>query len=218
MKKKKNFLPIILVLIFLSCSDSENIKDEIQNLDTNPYIGNVILTTQEEVDNFGALNHTSISGDLRIQNPAPNRYSNIFELSKLKTLRLIGYDLILNYNFNLTDFTGLNNVFEIGRDVIIRSNENITSIEGLNSIVTINRNLNIESNPKLRNLNSLGKLKTVKGILSIQGNGTSTIGINDFCGISSLILNNGLLGTYAVANNKGFNPTKDDIKNGKCSN
>ena len=157
---------------------------------------------------------------MKIQNPESAKNSNIRDISKLITLTSIGYDLFLNNNYNLTDFKGLDNISEIGRDLKIQWNENITSIEGLNGTIAINRNLDIHSNPKLRNLNALNKLKTVKGNLNIQSNGTYqySLGIIDFCGITNLITNNGLLGSYTVANNKGINPTKDDIKNGNCKN
>lgn len=215
--KIKLLIFLLIGLNLISCNDDNSTTNIEIEKDTNPYLGNVILTTQLEVDNFGVMNYTSISGDLTIKQPQNAYESNINDLDKLQTLTSIGYDLIIMYNYNLKNLNGLNDISNVGRDLNIQSNRNLTNINGLEKLTTINRNLIIYGNEKIGNLDAFSNLTTVKGDLTIAGNGNSQspLGLNNFCGLTKLIKSNGLKGTYNVANNK-FNPSKQDIISGNC--
>lgn len=184
----KNTIILLLVFFLISCNDDNPTSNTEIEIDTNPYIGNVILTTQLEVDDFGVMNYTSISGDLTIKQPQNAYESNINDLSKLQTLTSIGWDLVIMYNYNLKNLNGLNNISNVGRDLNIYSNRYLISMSGLEKLTTINEILDIYGNERLK----------------------------DFCALTRLLKNNGVKGTYSVSNNS-FNPSKQDIIDGNCS-
>ena len=88
----------------------------------NSYVGDLVLTTQEEVD---AFDYQAIIGSLTISETSSYSYKSITKISKLSSLVYVGGDL------NILDNKTLHNIFPIG---------SVSSIGGI---------LKIEGNPGL---------------------------------------------------------------------
>ena len=89
-------------------------------------------------------------------------------------------------------------------------NNYLLNIDSLSSLETCS-NIDITDNPRLENLNGLVNLKQVEGTIRIVRNNS----LRNFCGLTLLA---SLYPTEFVIVNNYYNPTKDDIKNGNCSN
>jgi hypothetical protein len=150
------------------------------------------LTTQKEVNEFGANNYTTILNGLEIKG------TGITDLSPLKSLVILGGGLWVQHT-SLTNFRGLDNLEIIGNNFYntssIEDNNQLTSLTGLNNVKMINgpfqlvRNNALESCEglnnltqmiggglgiydcnSLRNLNGLERLLFMDGTLWIQRN------------------------------------------------
>jgi len=91
-----------------------------------PVNGSVVLATQADVDAFGKLGATEITGNLIIGAPAGT--DSITSLAALYKLKKIGYSLVIYPTFAATDIVGLDNLQSVGTEL---------KIEGLNDLVTM---------------------------------------------------------------------------------
>ena len=100
------FYSIILLftLIFLQPSSLCNAQT---------YNGSVVLTSQAEVDSFGALGYSRIAGHLKIGPDTlyANVTSNITNLTSLISLHSIDSSLLIESNLSLTSLSGLDSIF-----------------------------------------------------------------------------------------------------------
>ncbi len=137
------------------------------------YYGDVDLTTQVEVDSFGALGYTKVTGILSIDG------TNIIDLSSLSTLTYIGDSLSHNSSgisisyTNLTNLIGLHNVDTVAGQVVVYNNHSLTSIN-LNKLSIIEFYFDLTNNDNLQNLSGLDSLKVIKGIYNIFKNNNLT--------------------------------------------
>ncbi len=174
----------------------------------NIFTGNVYLKNQQEVNEFGAHGYTQVTGDLHVEPAIPTSFSN---LNGLSTLTSIGGALYLSKTKGLPNFSAMNNLVSVGSDVNITHNQGLTSI-GLEGLTTVGGNMSIILNEDLLNLNGLEKLVANGGKpnLTIWNNAK----LSNFCGLKPLLSNfNGVL---SVLNNS-YNPSKQDIVTGTCS-
>lgn len=81
--------------------------------------GSIVLGTQADVEVFGNLGITEISGSLIIGNKAGT--DSITTLAPLYKLRKIGYSLTINPTYAGKEFVGFDNLKEIGDGLIIES-------------------------------------------------------------------------------------------------
>jgi len=91
-----------------------------------PVNGSVVLGTQADVDAFGKLGVTEITGNLIIGAPAGT--DSITSLAALYKLKKVGYSLIIYPTFAATDIVGLDNLQFVGTDL---------KMEGLHDLVTL---------------------------------------------------------------------------------
>lgn len=160
----------------------------------------------ENLINFSGLNNlTSIGGNSRI-----DRNASLTNLNDLSSLSTINGDIYISENFNLENIDGLTSLSTINGNLTI-SYSGLDNLNGLTNLTTINGDLTISNNQVLTQLDGLSNLSTLNGNLTIDGN----INLNDFCGIQ-LLINNGFSQPYTVSSNK-YNPTKQDVINGNCS-
>ncbi|RKF04390.1 hypothetical protein C8N26_1058 [Tenacibaculum lutimaris] len=181
----------------------------------------------ESLNGLQSINTVTGRVDISIN----NKLVNISELTNLKN---IGDFLALNHNNSLTDIKGLNNLESIGRGVQIMNNENLTDFNSLNKITTLPI-LEIRENPNLQSINGFSNLKKIEYYFIIYNNNSLTtidglgnlesveklniednILLDNFCSLNKLVLNNFPSTNYLIRNNK-FNPSLDDLKNGKCN-
>ena len=191
------------------------------------------LSNNDILKNINGFGITSIGGDIEI-------YSNyeLENIDALESLNDFDGDLSIYYNQQLNDLLGLKNITTFD-NLTIYYNSDLSSLEGLDSLEEINGDLYIESNDDLTSLESLAKLTSISGSLSIYGNDTlqslngleqltfvgSSIyisynyNLSDFCALSSEVID--LIGTgyyYGGIYGNDYNPTKDDLIAGDCSN
>lgn len=197
------------------------------------YTGNVILETQQEVDDFGDEGYTSINGNLIIGFLyGSTQSSNISSINKLNKITFISGDLSIHNNPLLATLDGLENISSInGRLDIYRnvlSNLNglynltylggqldineetlLNNLNGLINLTNVNGTLQMFNNPALTNLEGLNNIVNVVGLFSFKGN-TSLI---NFCALKHLITNGQISESEYLVEENGYNPTYEEIQN-----
>ncbi|WP_366519421.1 hypothetical protein, partial [uncultured Dokdonia sp.] len=93
----KNYIALLAFVCIISCATDDPISEPVANV----FDGDVELLTQQDVEDFGAIGYTEITGNLvissQLDNPDP-----ITSLVSLSTLEIIGDDLSLNPVFEIT--------------------------------------------------------------------------------------------------------------------
>lgn len=135
-------------------------------------VGNIILSTQSEVDNFAAIypGCTNIQGDLSITG------SEITNLNGLEHLSSIAGSFDISYNTPIVEITGLNNLTTVGA-FRIAGNQTLTAISGLNNLTHIDGNLHLIYGA-LMTISGFNNLSTVGGDFWLASNFTSLLGLN----------------------------------------
>ncbi|WP_175418959.1 receptor L domain-containing protein [Aureibaculum algae] len=181
---------LVTINIVISCN-SDNSEDII----IEDYVGDVILKTQIEVDDFGKKEYLNIIGSLWI---TPEDLSDIQNLSALKSLTCISGDLVIKFS-NLIDLSGFNNLTKIEGGLYMNSNPSLASLTGLSKLETVGTvagrdMLQIDDNNSLVNIDGLKSLTTITGILWIANNSSiaNIRGVNNLSTINRhlWILNN----------------------------
>lgn len=163
---------------------------------------------------------------------------NLTDISGFANLESIGQDTRI-VSSGLTGLEGLGKLKSTGsvenRLIYISDNVKLTSIKALTSLTTV-AGIYFVSNDALKDLQGLEKIKSMKygitvsennkltntdGLANVEGaingiNINTNVILNSLCGITKLVKGGGNTGGYYVSGNS-YNPTVDDIKNGKCS-
>jgi len=113
--------------------------------------GEVYLTNQQQVNDFGANHYTTIDGDVSISGP-------VTDLKPLLGLTVINNGLTISYT-NITNFSGLDSLEEIGtvfpNDFWIEHNNNLINFHGLSKLKMSRGSVQIDDNNSLINLDGL---------------------------------------------------------------
>ncbi|MEM5566065.1 hypothetical protein WNY78_13165 [Psychroserpens sp. AS72] len=144
------------------------------------YNGDVTLSTQDEVNDFGLFNYNGISGNLRIGNLDGSDITNLTPLESLVTIN----GRLSIFNTDLQSFTGLNNIETIDVGLYIGDNNSLISISGFDNLNSIG-NLSVYSNQNLESigLNSITEI-TESVYIENNDNMTTLDGLNN---VSSFI-------------------------------
>jgi len=167
---KKQVVLLLIALTIFSCNDD----DQEIACDNGTYIGDVFLTTQQEVDDFGALCYSKIEGDLSINLQAGFEITDLSALISLKHVTemvhivapkletLHGLENLHTVNsisfvfmYDLISLNALENLSNVGHFGLQYSN--LTSLEGLGSITSLN-GLMLSHNPNLSSISALGNV------------------------------------------------------------
>lgn len=206
---------LILSLTFMSCLLFESDNEE---LNVNEFIGDVILETQQDVDEFGANNYTSINGKLTIGSILESNASitninslntliyiskNLFiirndslkNINGLSNLTSVGLYLSINQNGSLSSLNGLDNLNNVGATLQVSKNENLENIDGLSGLKAVGENMMVTENSKLQNINGLSNVTSFNGGLNISKNHslTSIEGVNNLTSIYHLMIGHNIL-------------------------
>lgn len=188
---------------------------------------NIVLLTQNDVDNFGQSDYLGINGNLTIGDNSVTP-SDITDLAPLSSLFVVNGDIKINDNLNLNSLNGLNNISSPMSKLSILNNGliNLEGLEGLSSISF----LEIANNNSLTSLNGLENLLINNWMLIGERIDFDTIAsgpnsnLADFCALQNLFTN----GVYTDGastttpfdgvniNNNDYNPTIQDIIDGNC--
>lgn len=155
------------------------------------YEGNVWLTTQQEVIDFGENDYTSINGNIEISGEISDltplnslimitrgltvRYSKLVDFTGLNNLKVVGSigpnGFLVEYNHELVNFKGLENLETTRGGFTIHHNNSLENLEGLtNYEYSSLGEFRVESCPSLTSLKGVEKLEFVGDVLYIRGN------------------------------------------------
>ena len=99
----------------------------------NVYHGNVILISQESVDNFGAWDYDEIDGSLLIRPYDQFDVTDISDLSALLPLKKVD-EVEIFHNPHLKNLSGLDSLHTVNKSIDIWGNDSLQSIVGLDQI------------------------------------------------------------------------------------
>jgi len=175
---------------------------------SNIYSGDVYLKNQQEVNDFGSMGYTIVTGDVIVEPSIPTTFSNLNGLSSLTS---IGGSLLITKTIGLQNLSDLRNLSTVGHDISLSFNQGLTSI-GLENLSSVGNYVFINYNENLIDLEGLTKLRSNGGKpdLSIWNN----VKLKDFCAIKPLL--NDFTGIFSVTGNL-YNPTRQNIVDGSCS-
>ena len=111
----KTLLKIVLAItipMVFSCSSDDTVSPVL----FNPFVGDVLLESQTEVDDFASNNYSEINGNLRISAPDLSGPSSITDLSGLASILSVNGDIEIFSN----SITSLQ-ILEIGWRVLKKS-------------------------------------------------------------------------------------------------
>jgi len=103
--------------------------------------GDVVLTSQQEIDEFGAQTYTEIKGSLTIRDT--NSPSSVKNLEPLNSLISISGTVMIEENNELVDLLGFSELKIIEGDLVISKNDALETIESFSRLESINGNLQI---------------------------------------------------------------------------
>ena len=136
------------------------------------YNGDVTLSSQSEVNDFGALNFNVINGDILIGDYFTS--SDISNLAPLNSLESVSGNLTVVNSPNLTSLNGLSNITSVSQ-LRISDNASLTSIASLSNLSTIGSLLSIGYNSALTNLDGLENLTNPGNVRISQNNALTSI-------------------------------------------
>ena len=141
--------PIITSTIKVSngeISDNSFVKITLNDIEEGVFHGDVTLTTQEEIDAFGANNYTVIDGNFTIDED--QNIHNIVFTDKLASITTINGVFKINNMFNWLELPGFENIISVG-GIVITNNWGILDINSLSNIVNISGSITITNNGSL---------------------------------------------------------------------
>lgn len=142
-----------LITIMISDVNEEKVFD-----------GDVLLSTQNEINEFGNAGYTHITGHLIISNPD---YDDIIDLVPLSNLAKIDGFVSIDHCEKLTTLNGLSNLSYLGDNFSIFSNASLTSLAEFKNLTSIEGNLSLDSNYNLAEFVGFSSLTSVGGNLYI---------------------------------------------------
>lgn len=153
----------------------------LEDIYENIFEGDVTLTTQEEVNAFGANNYTEITGTLEI-------FENIFigatinDLTPLQGLQKIGNRLRI-FETSITSLNGLENLQSLN-SIFLLDNNLIEDISALGQITEVPFSILISGSPNLSSFQGLHNIASIGAGLYIFD--TSTTTLDDFSNLNFL--------------------------------
>jgi len=197
--KKLVLLFALSLLIFNSC----NKDDSGTPSETQP--DKVILLTQQEVDDFGAMDYVNFDGDIWIGDDDSDTYhpnpsiTNLNSLSSLKTVKR----LYIVSNTNLTNLNGLSNLESVSIEFSLDNNTSLSNINALNNCL-FEGSFAIKGNSALTNLNGIAQ-STFNDIQLITINDNALLeNINGITNLTSINGTNGFFGVLSINNNSSL--------------
>ncbi len=190
---------LLLTLLFISCSSDDDINTNTPNI----FEGDAYLTTQQEVEEFGANNYDLIDGYLQIGDSIVTNTS-IVDLQTLSSISAINGNLSFSGNNALNSLQGLDNVTSVGGRLFITGNELLQNLDGLNSIGSVGINIFIISNPQLQNMEGLSSITTLGEHIKINSNAALS-SVEGFRNITEIPGGMEIRGNFTLTSLEGFN-------------
>jgi len=151
-------------------SGNSFVKITLNDIEESVFHGDITLTTQEEIDAFGANNYITIDGNFTIDED--QNIHNIVFTDKLSSITTINGVFKIHNMFNWLDVPGFENITSVG-GIVITDNWGILDIHSLSNIVNISGPITITNN------GSLGSFCGIRPLLqSGTFSGTYTVSDN----------------------------------------
>ncbi|WP_370392459.1 hypothetical protein [uncultured Winogradskyella sp.] len=173
MNKIKFFLQFV-ILVFLSCDSN---SDDTNQNNSNIFNGSIVLSSQEEVDDFGSNGYEIVTGNIQIVDTS----NNIVDLSSLNSIKRIERKLTLFNCQNLIEINGFN-ALEYVEDFVVSACVNLTNISGLDNLETISRSIFIGDNASLENIT----LEVTGNSMSFECNNNSSLEVVELPNLNEL--------------------------------
>lgn len=161
----------------------------------------------EELTNLLGLEGITSIGNLDI-----NDCNKLESFAGLDNLTEVLGRMDIRDNNSLINFEGLSNLKAVRNGFDIIYNNSLEELKGLEGLTTIEWSFTIDHNAKLENLDALVNLTSVYYDLRIESNES----LFNLCGIQPLLVNNGLTDYLSISSN-GYNPAREWIIEGNCS-
>ena len=170
--------------------------------------GDLVFTTQAQVDFFGLTDYTSITGSLIIYYSSATGTGDITNLDSLHRIVSVGEELSIFNNANLVNINGLSNLTSVGAlasvpadgSVSIVQNNSLTNIDGLSNLHYIGGTLSIYDNDILENIDGLQNLQNFDAFFQISGNPSLT-NLNGLTNALHSISGGYAIGGFAIFDN-----------------
>lgn len=215
-------------LLIVDCDNLTSLSG-LQNLIS---LGGLVISSNAGISDISALSQIeSLEGGLVIDsNPSLSRLTGLesvtgttdnveiasneqlLSIEELSGLTAMTGSLRITSNLSLATLIGLDNLETVNGPVQINQTQ-LTDLQGLNALSVVGERLRIQSNDNLVSLNGLENLISVNAELTIRFNDV----ISDFCSLTNLLEADGLVGELDISAN-AFNPSREDILAGNCSN
>lgn len=131
---------------------------QFKSLENKTYVGDITLSTQDEVIEFGKENYNTIDGSLSIE-------GSVTGLSPLEELVIVNNEFKVTNTSSLEDFKGLENLKRTGavfpNGFRIENNTGLVSFQGLNGLEMTRGKFYIINNNSIIDLHGLEKLYAV---------------------------------------------------------
>jgi hypothetical protein len=151
---------ILSLLLVVNCSSDSDTINEDSTAELITCVGDVFLTSQEEVDAFGESGCQKIEGFLIIQDEwdGPNSIPDIFDLSPLSNIvEVTGY-INVSRNNTISNLNGLHNLERVGQSLVISENQGLVEINEFNNLESIKGELLIEFHDNLETISGFNNL------------------------------------------------------------
>jgi hypothetical protein len=130
------------------------------NCSGNIYEGNIYLTTQTEVNNFGINNYCEVTEALTIGSTPIGSTDPVVNLSPLNSIQKVKF-LSIQFTQVLEDLDGLENLQVVTERIAIYENLELKNIDGLINVTSPLNDVAIERNEKLETIDGLSSLNSL---------------------------------------------------------
>ncbi|MCH7525268.1 MAG: hypothetical protein IIC74_09780 [Bacteroidetes bacterium] len=197
--KKLIFLFLTSIILFNCENESVDIQATLPPCDNGTFVGDVVLNSQQEVDDFGAMCYSKIEGKLIIG--ASWVENDISDLSSLSSITQVSKKMRISA-FYLESLNGLNNITTVGGLWVLDSFylKNLDGLESLEQVgnliqdgyIGYAEDMQIVRCSSLISIKGLSNLKYVEGLF-MQGN-TELISLDGLENLQTVITYNNYLG------------------------
>lgn len=138
--------------------------------------GNVYLSTQAEVNEFGAKNYNIVNGSLVLQAGSYMAVTDIDDLTPLVDLIEVKEELLIR-DSPLESLLGLQSVTKVGGALGINDNNKLRNLDGLEGLRTITKALAIHNNVLLSEISALQSVESIGEIYITFNENLQTISL-----------------------------------------
>jgi hypothetical protein len=187
----------------ISGSGGESTIVDLEPLNKIIKVGTLEVSRTTNLESLKGLeNLNTIDFIQMVSNYSLTNIDALKSVTKLERINILGNPLLKHID-------GFENLIEVTIFVRFIANDMLENIDGFSNLTHIGTDFKLSASPSIINLNGLSNLQSASAI-SINNNAS----LYDYCGIKELLTNDGAnFGSYY----NRYNPTKEEVINGLCS-